>query len=898
MLLRLANLTQFDAPRQTFGLLLGVLVASCCFDRIAVSSCHAEEISNVDFFESKIRPMLIEHCYECHSIESSESGGNLRLDTSEATRRGGDRGAAVVPGNVDASLLLKAVSYADPDMEMPPSGKISNEEIEQLRNWIASGAFDPRVDKDDSAGEKKPSPMDRSPESHWAYVAPERANFPSKIRPDAADGIDVLFLEAGSVKGLSPSPVAERSTLIRRLYFDLTGLVPSEILIAEFVSDRHPLAYERLVDRLLASPEFGERFGRHWMDVARYADTVGYDFGGKDRRLVGSERFRDWSIRSFNVDMPYDEMIRNQLSGDRTDPDNANGNLDAMGFLTVGRKFQNRNDLIDDRIDVITRGLLGVTVACARCHDHKFDPVPTKDYYALAGILMSSVAPENGASPLMMKDSDKPQDERVMLRGQPNNRGEIAPRQFLTALRKPGEPRFNDGSGRAELVERIVAPDNPLTYRVMTNRVWSQLIGVPLVATPSDFGFRTEPPAVPAVLDDLALDLSQHKSIKRLVRRIVMSTTYRRSTQTNAEALDLDPENRYAMRGQRRRRDFESLRDSMLEVSGAMERLISSEPIDISVVGSRPRRSVYAFIDRQNLPGVFRTFDVASPDTHTPSRHYTTVPQQALYLLNSPLVVETAITTAGRVTSMLGESSTDAQRFAEAMFLRILGRRGTNAELIIAEEFLRKELNAAGPIPAPQSLWNYGLATIDESGFVKKLETLATFQDKAWQYSSTYPDPAEGYARLADDHGHPGNGKTGAVVRRWKTPGSGTIHVNAFIGHKQDQGDGIRVTFAIGEKVQIQTAQKNGERFLEPMSWPIKNGEFLDLIVDDNGSTSHDSFTFRTRIRFEGDDGRIIEANSVDDFSGPSTAPHREPMTRQEQLAQLLLISNEFAFVD
>ncbi|MGV3486878.1 MAG: DUF1549 domain-containing protein, partial [Planctomycetaceae bacterium] len=428
-----------------------------------------------DFFEAKIRPLLVEHCYECHSTEAGEASGNLRLDTAVASRRGGDRGPAVVPGDVDASLLLKAVSYADSDMEMPPSGKLPDEQISLLREWIASGAVDPRVSPEDDNETPKSTPLDREPETHWAFVPPRPAPAPAAVNADARDLIDAALVEAGRSAGLTPSELADRVTLIRRVYFDLTGLVPDQSTIVMFVSDQSPAAYDRLVDRLLASPEFGERFGRHWMDVARYADTVGYDFGGKDRRLVGSEKYRDWVIRAFDRDMPYDEMIRHQLSGDRSDPANEHGNLDAMGFLTVGRKFQNRYDLIDDRIDVITRGLLGLTVACARCHDHKFDPIPTKDYYSLAGILLSSVQPADGPSPLMMKDAEKPHDQHVMLRGQPGNRGEIAPRQFLTALRKSDEPRFTDGSGRAELAERIIARDNPLTYRVMANRLWTQL---------------------------------------------------------------------------------------------------------------------------------------------------------------------------------------------------------------------------------------------------------------------------------------------------------------------------------------------------------------------------------------------------------------------------------------
>jgi len=863
-----------------------------------VATCHADETSDLDFFESKIRPLLIEHCYECHSQESGESNGNLRLDSAEASRKGGDRGTAVVPGNVDASLLLKAVSYADPDMEMPPSGKLGEEEIKRLRDWITSGAIDPRESQDESGGEKKMSPMDRAPETHWAFVPPQHAPPVASVASDSSDLIDALFTAAAAAKNISATPVADRATLVRRLYFDLVGMVPNEDQIADFVNDQSPVAYERLVDGLLASPEFGERFGRHWLDVARYADTVGYDFGGKERRLIGSERFRDWVIRSFNIDMTYDEMIRHQLSGDRTDPDNGNGNLDAMGFLTVGRKFQNQFDLVDDRIDVITRGLLGMTVACARCHDHKFDPIPTTDYYAFAGILLSSESPEKGASPLMMKDSDKPHDERVMLRGQPGNRGDVAPRQFLTALRKPNEPRFNDGSGRAELVDRIVANDNPLTYRVMSNRIWTQLIGVPLVDTPSDFGFRTLPPTVPAVLDDLAVDFAQHKSVKNLVRRIVTSTTYCRSTLADAESIERDPDNRYAMRGQRRRRDFESLRDSMLVVSGAIERAMGGEPVDISVSGSRPRRSVYAFIDRQNLPGIFRTFDVASPDAHTPSRHYTTVPQQALYLLNSPLIIDAAVRTTEQVTRSLGPSATDEQYVADAMFIQVFGRHGTDEELMLAESFLRTKLDPAGPLPDPQRLWQYGFAEIEATGFVKQFSPLATFDKKRWQFSASYPDPAAGHIQLASDSGHPGNGMKGAVVRRWTAPGDGTLKIAATIGHKQDQGDGIRTTFAIGENVLWQEVQKAGERSVEPIRSPIKKGESLDLIVDDNGTTSFDSYSFKATIRFDGENGRTIEASSVDDFSGPSSSPSAKPMTRREQLAQLLLISNEFAFVD
>lgn len=857
---------------------------------------RADEASAIEFFEAKVRPLLVEHCYECHSEEAGEASGGLRLDTAGASRRGGQRGPAVVPGDADHSLLLKAIGYSDSHMEMPPTGKLSDEQIEIFKQWIQSGAADPRQ-SDAAQKQGLPSPFERAPTSHWAYVTPVQPIASRGGSDTISDPVDAYFEAAAAKFNLRPNPRADRRVLAERLYVDLTGLRPTANEIEQFERDRHPLAYEQLIDRLLSSPEFGERFARHWMDVARYADTVGYDFGGKDRRLKGSERYRDWLIRAFGSDMPYRDMVRHQLCGDRTDPKNERGNLDAMGFLTVGRKFQNRFDLIDDRIDVISRGLLGVTVSCARCHDHKFDPVTAKDYYALAGILVSSEQPEDGASPLMMRDADKPHDMHVLLRGQPGNNGEIAPRQFLTALRKPDEPRFKDGSGRFELAERIIAADNPLTYRVMANRIWMALVGKSLVTTPSDFGFRTDPPAVPEVLDDLAIDLAKHQSVKRLVRRIVMTDTYKRSADVTREMLTIDPDNNFAMRGNRRRLDFETLRDSMLVSASVIDRTIGGEPVDISLVDSRARRSVYAFIDRQNLPGVFRTFDVASPDGHVPERHYTTVPQQSLYLMNSPILIKASMATADVVSQQLQGAAGDDAAWARAIYVKVLGRQPNEIELRLAVQFLKQPLNAYGPPPDPRRLWQYGTAELNDQGAVVKFAPFKTFKDNKWQNSDKFPDGEMGYASLANDHGHPGAGPSRAVVRRWTAPSDGSVTIGGTIGHKQEQGDGVRATFAIADQVYWREVQKNNIRPIEPMTWPIKAGQSLDLIIDENQSNSHDSFSCRMNVRFEGANGRVIESNSADDFSGPLPAEDRA-MNRREQLAQVLLLSNEFAFVD
>ncbi len=592
----------------------------------------------IEFFESKVRPLLVEHCYECHSTESGESSGGLFLDTATATLRGGAHGSALKPGEPQSSLIIQAVDYQDPELQMPPDSKLDQESIDVLRHWIQIGAPDPR----DGNVTESSSPLDRDPSTHWAFVPPLRPVPQTPIDSSSHDPIDTLADLQARTHGLRSNPVASKEILIRRLYFDLTGLPPSIDEIQSFVDSDRPDAYVRLVDHLLATPDFGERFGRYWMDVSRYANTVGYALGGQSREYEGSERYRDWAIKAFASDMPYDEMLRHQLAGDRTDPKNENGNLDAMGFLTLGRQFLSGFDTLDDRIDVITRGLLGMTVACARCHDHKFDPIPTADYYSLCGIMSSSEKPGDSASPLMLADKQNPSDHPILIRGQIGNNGPAAPRQFLTALRRPDEPRFNDGSGRWELVGRITASDNPLTARVMVNRIWGHLIGKPLVDSPSDFGFRTQPPAVPEILDDLAVEFSEHWSVQRIVRRIVLSRIYRQSSAATPEAIDVDSDNRWLMRANRRRRDFEALRDSVLQISGSLDRSLGGKPIEITSESLSGRRTIYARIDRQNLPALFRTFDFASPDTHSPSRYYTTVPQQALFLMNNGQMLDLA----------------------------------------------------------------------------------------------------------------------------------------------------------------------------------------------------------------------------------------------------------------
>ncbi|GAA5510180.1 PSD1 and planctomycete cytochrome C domain-containing protein [Novipirellula caenicola] len=852
----------------------------------------------VTFFESKIRPLLIEHCYECHSHEADANEGELYVDSRASLRRGGTRGAAISGSDPSQSLLLRAVEYADDDMQMPPAGKLDDDSIANLRTWIAMGAPDPRVIQQDADLEASVSPMDIDPKSHWAFVAPVSPEPPSDHDPRSHDVIDDFASQRAADRGVTLAEPAPRETLIRRVYFDLTGLPPSESTIEQFVASTRPDAYERLVDSLLASPEYAERFSRHWLDVARYADTVGYALGGKERRLKGSDRYRDWTIHAFGSDMPYNEMILHQLAGDRTDPENEAGNLDAMGFLTVGRRYLNRLDTRDDRIDVITRGLLGLTVSCARCHDHKFDPIPTADYYAMFGILNSSQHREDGKSPLMMVDIEKPHDHRILVRGQPGNQGEITPRQYFTALRDADDPPFRDGSGRWELANKIAAEDNPLTWRVFVNRIWGHLTGKPLVESTSDFGVRTPPPAVAEVLEELAVDFSRHQSVKKLVRRIVLSRIYRQSVASTVRNRELDPDNELLARGNRRRRDFESLRDSFLAVSGTLQHTIGGEPVEITGPTPVPRRTIYAMIDRQNLPAVFRTFDFASPDAHSPARYFTTVPQQSLYLLNGAQSQELARRVAKEVRQSVGHSDKQPSELAysRALVRRVLSREPSNEEQQQFAAFLQQDPT---PLIAARDHWNYGTATLDSDRRVTEFQPFAVFKDRRWQAKDKFPDDdAFGYASLTNNGGHAMRGADGGVVRRWTAPVAGDVTITGMIEHREKRGDGVQAIVWCGKEQLLSEVRHGEKRAFGPLNCHIEKGETIDFVINRGQSDSFDSFLWQASIELVTATGQAYQTDSLEDFSGPGGHPTSRPLDRLEQLAQVLMMSNEFAFVD
>ncbi|MFN5497194.1 MAG: DUF1549 domain-containing protein, partial [bacterium] len=360
----------------------------------------------VKFFESKIRPILIANCYGCHSVSSGKSKGGLRLDTRDATLKGGDSGPALVPGDVDSSLLVRAVRYLDSDYEMPPAGKLRDDDIKLLEEWVAMGAPDPRIEGAAVAAGHSPGTahrwssqdIDNGRQNHWAYK-PLSAPKPPATKDSgwARSPIDSFILAGLEAKSLSPAADADPGTLLRRASLDLTGLPPSKTDLERFVKNPTPEAFARAIDALLASPQFGERWGRHWLDVARYAES-----SGKESNIFYPHawRYRDYVIASFNEDKPYDRFLVEQIAGDlmqASDDAERAEQLIATGYLAVGTKSHNARgraqfqmDLADEQIDAVTQGMLGLTVACARCHDHKFDPIPQKDYYAVAGIFLST----------------------------------------------------------------------------------------------------------------------------------------------------------------------------------------------------------------------------------------------------------------------------------------------------------------------------------------------------------------------------------------------------------------------------------------------------------------------------------------------------------------------------
>jgi hypothetical protein len=597
-----------------------------------------DDPTGVAFFERKIRPMLVKECYACHSARSKTLKGGLRVDTSEGLRKGGDSGPAIVAGKPEESLLLDALRHEG--IEMPPTGKLPDSVIGDFERWVKIGAPDPRRERPAPQHAWETINVDAG-RKFWAYQPPRRRE-PPEVRDTAwpASDIDRFLLAALEARNISLTVEADRATLARRLYFDLIGLPPSIEEVDVFVNDTSAVAYQTLVDRLLASPHFGERWGRHWLDVARFAESLTL----RGFILTSAWRYRDYVIDAFNGDMPFDQFVREQVAGDLLPArglDERRRQQVAASFLVLGNtnlEEQDKNqlvmDVVDEQLDTIGKAFLAQSLGCARCHDHKFDPIPTRDYYAMAGIFQNvktlehanvsmwiekplATSPEKEAelqihekeiaglearlkaerggkgsyfaelsaelkrlksrgpkreTTLAVEELAAIVDTRVNIRGSVHNLGESVPRGFLRVA-TVGESAVmpSTESGRRELADWLAHAKNPLTARVFVNRVWQWLFGVGIVRTPDNFGTTGELPTHSELLDYLANRfVDDGWSIKQLVRRISLSRAYRLSTADEPRSRAVDPENRLLWRANRHRLDAECLRDAMLAVAGEL----------------------------------------------------------------------------------------------------------------------------------------------------------------------------------------------------------------------------------------------------------------------------------------------------------------------------------------
>ncbi len=855
-----------------------------------ISITRADDAAKNDFFEKHIRPILISRCYECHSADSQSAEGELRLDSQPAMVRGGTRGNTIeLKDGFEKSIFWQAITYDNSELQMPPTGKLPAEEIELLKQWLTDGAYDPRTM--DTGATPTTETIDAS--QHWAYKRP----MISPVQRDANDQwsrdvVDELVFSKLKSKNLAPNDEADDRTLVRRLYYDLTGLPPSFDEIEAYVASTSANRYEELVDRLIASPAFGERMARRWMDVVRYADTKGYVFQ-EEQRYKWAYQYRDWLINAFNSDMRFDEFVKYQIAADRLDPGNENGNQAAMGMITLGRRFLNNpNDIADDRIDVVTRGTMAISVICARCHDHKYDPIDMADYYSLHSAFVNSHEPNAESAPLALVDKDQVNPAFIMKRGNPHQRGDQIDKRFVKFISLSKDYPLNQGSGRLDLAEAIVDPLNPLTARTIVNRMWTWLTNTPIVSTPSDFGVRCPPPLHQDVLDRLACDFQNEGwSIKSLARRIVLTSTYRLSSQDNNEKYSIDPTNDYWWRANRRRSDFESLRDAMLTTTQHQDLSIGGDSVRIFNKPYPGRRTIYAYIDRLDLPGVFRSFDFANPDQHVPQRSLTTVPQQGLFLLNNEFVIYLADSYARSLESRFsGETQQDAM--LASLYQDVLLRKPTEEELRLMKAYLQQ---AEVQFPEKErSQWSYGYGAWDgEPRTLTSFVNLPVFSEERWMGGSKLPDDKLGWCSLTKTGGHPDQTKTRAAVRRWTAPRAGSIAIRGNLKHTTDQGDGVDLFVALNTSQvgQVYHAQNN-EQTIELNEIAVQANDTIDLVVDSGATISHDSFEMRARIRYA--DESMERFISDKEFAGPPPAP----LTKLGQLVQALLASNEFTFID
>jgi hypothetical protein len=683
----------------------------------------------LEFFETKIRPVLANQCYECHSAKSTKIKGGLLLDTRAGLREGGDSGTVIVPGKPDESLLIKSLRH-EGDIKMPPKNRLPDSVVQDFVQWVSMGAPDPREGQAASKGYKTMTLAEAK--TFWAYQQPKKSAPPVTNNTSwAKSTIDQFLLAKMEEKGVTPVADAERTTLLRRLNFDVIGLPPTPAEIEAFVNDPAPDAVAKVVDRLLASRHFGERWGRHWLDIARYAES-----NGNVDNVVFPKAYlyRDYVIAAYNQDKPYDRFIMEQIAGDLLEAKDAkekDQNIIATGLLALTSKPRAQSnpdykyDLIADQIDVTTRSVLAMSVMCARCHDHKFDAIATKEYYAMAGIFDSTVmlygnesglgvgakgVKANGFASLsdgsvaMGVREGKAIDCSVCVRGEAKNFGEKVQRGYLAVLTNSLTPKFNrNQSGRLELARAMTATDNPLTARVAVNRIWQHLFGQGIVRSPDNFGSLGDRPTHPELLDYLAVRFMENGwSTKQMIKEIVLSRAYQLASAYHEGNFKADPESMYWWRMPVRRLEAEAIRDSLLAVSGKLDpqplqgtllKLTNAKRVGNNPVVSSNHRSVYLPIPRgAALSEILALFDIASPNLVVAQREVTTVPAQALFMMNSPFVIEQAKSFAERVQAV---KEMDDKGRVNLAYRIALGRDATENEKQRALLYLREAAPAS-----------------------------------------------------------------------------------------------------------------------------------------------------------------------------------------------------------
>ncbi len=906
-------------------------------------------------FERRVRPLLVEKCLSCHG-ETKQFGG-LRLDSRAALLKGGDKGAVIALGDPEHSRLMEAVRQSGA-LKMPPNGKLNEADIQALADWVKAGAVWSGNAPKGKSFEERTAEQRRT---HWS-LQPLRAPKLPAVKHTAwvKNPVDLYILEGLEKRGLNPAPPASKVALIRRATFDLTGLPPTPEETQAFLNDLAPNSYDTLIDRLLASPRYGERWGRQWLDVARYSDTLGYLVGTNGRRYPYAYTYRDYVTRALNDDKPYDQFILEQIAADQI-PLKDRRDLAALGFITVGNRYLgDTQEIIDDRIDVVCRGLQGLTSGCARCHDHKFDPIPTEDYYSLYSVFNNSQEPEDapqigepsdkaafaefqkrlkemetritdakkakkddqidgirrdmldfkathpGAPPCAMalKDSDKPSPQKVFKRGVASNLGGDAPRRFLLAVAGDSRKTFEKGSGRLELAQSIANPQNPLTARVMANRIWMGHFGKGLVRTPSDFGTRGDAPSNQGLLDWLAVKFMKREadgggawSIKKMHRTIMLSSAYRQAAEGDPKTTKADPDNRLVGRMNRRRLDFEQMRDALLSVSGALDDRLYGQPIE-GIEKSR-RRTLYTFLDRQSLPTLWRSFDFPDPNQHAPQRSNTTVPQQSLFLLNNPFVQEMAKSLARR--KEVSNIANTRSRVARMLALTY-SRPPQTAAIDLGVTFIQRlQKSALSVEEAYLSAWRYGYGEYDaKTGRLAQFNPLPKFAGASWQGGDTLPDKALGWVTLNAGGGHPGDSKH-AATRRWTAPRDMNISIKCRVEHPSPNGDGILATISHSRLGALESkVVAHGGVDFAVANVVMKKGETLDFIADSQKNETSDSFAWSPTLTQIGGEkppaGAPSEWNSAAEFGGPFEKP--QPLNAWEVYAQALLLTNAFLYLD